>query len=362
MGRASRTWTTRLAAAGLAAGAVATAAAVGACMSGASPAEPGCAPGSTVFCRCDNGEAGVQACAADGATLGSCGPCDGLPYSLSGGPSGSGSGTGGNAPDPTTVDVLLIPDSEVDAVGLYDPQDGSYLGDWLPPNQMSDPYTLSIPFNATQGLNGNIFVSDQIEDAVLEFEASGAFVRVFADATDGLDNIRGIDFFGTDLFVSVANGTVARFAANGTRLDDFIDDTTLNPFDILLESNGNTLVVDIGSPDRVRFYPAGSTTTFSHLLQRDFPQQLKPNPAGGYLVAAFSSGEVVEVSDTGVVGRSVPLPSARGVHPLGDGNWIVTGGSDSGVRVVNPANGAIVAQVREGSGFRFIEQVTLPIR
>lgn len=328
--------------------------ALGGCTTTSGLEPTSCEPGDNVFCRCDNGEAGTKQCQEDGETFAACGPCDPLPYSLS---SGSGAGGGG----PSTVDVLLIPDSSEDAIGLYDPQDGSYLGDWLPPNQPTDPYTFSTPINAVQGLKDHIFVSDQVEDAVLEFEPDGTFVGVFADGTDGLDNIRGIDFFGTDLFVSDASGVIARFAATGARLPDLISDATLDPFDILLEPNGNTLVVDIAAPNRVRFYPAGSTTTFSHLLQRDFPQQLKPNPAGGYLVATFGSGEVLEVDEVGTVGRTVLVSSARGVHPLGNGNWLVTG-LDDGVQVVDPDDGSTVAQVREGSGFRYIELVTLPAR
>ena len=325
------------------------------CTGGSSPASTPCGPGESAFCRCDNGEAGTKICEADGREFGTCGPCDALPYSLSSGSGGAGAG-------PSTVEVLLIPDSTDDAIGLYDPQDGSYLGDWVPPNQESDPFSLSTPINAVQGLKDHIFVSDQVEDAVLEFEPDGTFVGVFADGTDGLDNIRGIDFFGTDLFVSDASGVIARFAATGDRLPDLINDTTLDPFDILLEASGNTLVVDIADPDRVRFYPAGSTTTFSHLLQRDFPQQLKRNPAGGYLVASFGTGEVLEVDEVGTVGRTVAIPNARGVHPLGDGHWLVTASSGGGVRVVDPDSGGTVAQVREGSGFRFIELVTLPAR
>ncbi len=328
---------------------------LGGCTTTSASEPTSCEPGENIFCRCDNGEAGTKQCGDDGESFGACGPCDPLPYSIS---SGSG-GTGGAGP--STVDVLLIPDSAEDAIGLYDPQDGSYLGDWLPPNQPDDPYTFSTPINAVQGLKDHIFVSDQVEDAVLEFEPDGTFVGVFADGTDGLDNIRGIDFFGTDLFVSDASGVIARFAATGDRLPDLINDMTLDPFDILLEPSGNTLVVDIASPNRVRFYPAGSTTTFSHLLQRDFPQQLKPNPAGGYLVATFGSGEVLEVDEVGTVGRTVLVSSARGVHPLGNGNWLVTG-LDDGVRVVDPDDGSTVAQVRDGTGFRYIELVTLPAR
>ena len=327
------------------------------CSTSSSTEPTTCEPGENIFCRCDNGEAGTKLCQADGEAFGACGPCDPLPYAIS-----SGSGGAGGDPGPTTVDVLLIPDSTEDAIGLYDPQDGSYLGDWLPPNEATDPYTFSTPINAVQGLKDHIFVSDQLEDAVFEFEPDGTFVGVFADATDGLDNIRGIDFFGTDLFVSDASGFIARFAATGDRLPDLINDVTLDPFDILLEGSGNTLVVDIADPNRVRFYPAGSTTTFSHLLQRDFPQQLKPNPAGGYLVAAFGSGEVLEVDEVGTVGRTVTLANARGVHPLGNGNWLVTASSDGGVRVMNPNDGTTVAQVREGSGFRYIERATLPAR
>ena len=98
------------------------------------------------------------------------------------------SGAGGMAPMPENV-VLLIPDSSEDAIGIYDAEDGTFLGNFLEPNTESDAWVFSTPINAVQGPNGNIFVSDQVEDAVLEFDTGGAFVGIFADETDGLSRV-----------------------------------------------------------------------------------------------------------------------------------------------------------------------------
>jgi hypothetical protein len=53
------------------------------------------------------------------------------------------------------------------------------------------------------------------------------------------------------------------------------------------------------------------------------------------------------------------VQSGRGCHELGNGNWLVTG-SGSGVEEIDPATGDALETKATGSGWRYIEKVTVP--
>ncbi len=310
----------------------------------------------------------VPACAADGG--GDANP-SGSPSTGSGdttvttgsgagGDTGSTSnGTGGMAPAPENV-VLLIPDSSEDAIGIYDAEDGHFLGNFLEPNTETDAWVFSTPINAVQGPNGNIFVADQVEDAVLEFDTAGTYVGIFADGTDGLDNIRGIDFLGSDLLVTNSDGeAINRFDATGTALPDLVADVDFDPYDVLVSPTGDVLVSQIAPIDEVQMYPMGNPSGMSQLYATSFPQQISATPDGTFLVASFSDDTVTELTSAGQVVRTVTVESARGAYVLGNGNWLVTGGAETGILEVDPATGTTVTVIAEGAGFRFIEPVAL---
>ncbi len=252
--------------------------------------------------------------------------------------------------------VLLIPESSNDSVGSYDPQTGAYLGDWLGPNQAGDAWSFSTPIEAIEGPNGNIYVSDQVEDAVLEFMPDGTYVGLFADTNDGLNNVRGIAFLGTDLLVSNSQeDAINRFDAAGNKLADFVSDANLDPFDVLLTTTGDILVTNIGTPDEVREYPLANPASFNQLTTISFPQQISETSTGNYLVAGFSSGQVIEITPQGTVVRSVTVSNPRGVRELGNGNWLITASSSTiGVSVFDPTNDTVVMQIQSGSGYRYI--------
>ena len=68
---------------------------------------------------------------------------------------------------------------------------------------------------------------------------------------------------------------------------------------------------------------------------------------------------VTEVTGSGQVVRTVEVESARGAYVLGNGNWLVTGGTETGILEIDPDTGTTVTVIAEGSGFRFIEPVEL---
>lgn len=252
-----------------------------------------------------------------------------------------------------TEPFLLIPDSTADVVGMYDPFDGTFLGNLItqPP-----PEGFSTPINAVLGPDGNIYVSDQVKDSVFVYDMGGNYLYTYADASDGLNNIRGIDFRGGHLFVTSGDDYVAEFDGPHSRLPDFINDGS-DPFDILFLPDGRSLLTDIGG-DNVRLYDTDGTL-IQELFSVDFPEQVQFDSLGpgDFLSASFSADLIHDFDLDGTIYQTTPWDSGRGVFRLGNGNLLATNGR--GVFEIDPATGAIIEQENSGSA-RFIELVPEP--
>jgi hypothetical protein len=101
-------------------------------------------------------------------------------------------------------DVLLIPNSTADDVGMYSPVNGDFIGTFL-----TDPTNLSTPICAIVGPDSNVYVSDQLNDGVFVYDRQGNYLYTYCDASDGLNNVRGIDFRNGHLFVTSGDDYVA---------------------------------------------------------------------------------------------------------------------------------------------------------
>lgn len=250
--------------------------------------------------------------------------------------------------------VLLIPESLDDNVGMYDPYSGDFLGILIP----TDTVHLSTPINAIQGPGDNIYLADQVADAVFVYDTSGAYLYTYCDYADGIDNVRGIDFRNDTLFVSSGNNDlVARFDAPHNRLPDFINDGS-EPFDIHFLEDGRALLADIqGTTDNVRLYNADGTFA-GQIFSVSFPEQVNYDDLvpGEYLNASFSASVITDFDLDGTIHQTSAWSSGRGVYRLGNGNLLATNGS--GVFEIEPGTGSIIEQKNTGSG-RFIELFVL---
>ena len=252
--------------------------------------------------------------------------------------------------------VLLIPESSSDSIGLYDPYDGTFLRNLCEiPKIYGTSYT---PSNAVQGPDGNIYLSDQVQDAVFMIDTAGNYLGVYADATDGLNNIRGIAFRGNHLFVTNGTGTVSTMEFSGphTFVRYFINDGS-DPFDIYFLPDGRALLSDIaGTTDNVRLYDTNGVY-IRNIFSINFPEQIQADPIlpGDFLVAGFSTNNIQDFDTTGTVYKTWPLSGARGVYRLGNGNVLGTYGS--GIVEIDSGTGAIIQTEHGGSG-RFIELYT----
>ena len=245
-------------------------------------------------------------------------------------------------------EYLLIPDSTSGTVGKYNPYDGTYLGDLI-----NGASLFTTPVNAIVGPDGNIYVSDQIVDSVFVFNQAGNYLYTYADASDGLNNIRGIDFRGTHLFVTSGDDYVAEFSGPHTRLPNFIQDGS-DPFDILFLPDGRSLLADIqGSTDNIRLYDA-SGSLLQILFQINFPEQVQTDSVspGGFLTASFSANVIQDFELSGTIVQTTPYSSGRGVYRLGNGNLLAT--SSAGVQEIQPGTGTIIQTEKTGS-CHFIE-------
>ncbi len=259
--------------------------------------------------------------------------------------------TAGRIVHPTSrpdVDVLMIPDSGADVVGMYDPFDGTYLGDLITENP-----GFATPVNAIVGPDGNIYVSEQLNDKVFVFDTDGNYLFTYADESDGLNNIRGIAFRGEELFITSGDDYVARFNGPHSRLPDFINDGS-DPYDIYFLEDGTALLADIqGTADNVRYYDAEGTFQYE-LFPVNFPEQVQGDPElpGAYLNASFSADIITDFELDGTIVNTWSFNGGRGIYRLGNGNLLATAGD--GVWEIDPATGGLLEQENTGSA-RFIE-------
>ena len=113
---------------------------------------------------------------------------------------------------------LLIPDSDNDRICMFDPSSGAFLGDFIIDDTSSTPqYDFQTPLNAIQGPgpDANIFVSDQVSDAVYVFDpAYGNYLYTYIDSSDGLNNIT---IYANDTTGNLDNSSMVYFTVDTTK-------------------------------------------------------------------------------------------------------------------------------------------------
>ena len=252
------------------------------------------------------------------------------------------------------ADVLLIPDSGNDKVWAFDPFDGSVLTeDFIP----SDGNLIQ-PINAIDSQDGTILVSDENADAVFEYAYDGSFLRTVADNLDALQGITVVE--GTAFVASRTGPAIYRIRIDNGDVSLFSDAAELGtPRDLAI--GGSVLVTNSGGENIERLDLDGVFVETFHdsdgATGIDFPQQLQVFDSGQVLVAGFSApfGLYLYDADGNEEAAFTNLiTSPRGVYPLGNGQYLYSGGTR--VMRYDPVTMTEETVInRSGTSFRYIE-------
>ena len=277
---------------------------------------------------------------------------------------------------------LMIPDSSADSIGLYSPVDGSLIdANFIVDANDDATYNFSTPKEAIQ-VGSEIWVSDQIADAVFIFDLQGNYVSKIGEDNLGnptgvFDNNRGLAYSNGTVYVSNSGSTngapgdaiVTVDAATKMATGSFVvteptSGSVSDPFDVEAY-DGNLLITDInaGNDGEGVDLVALDGTYISKLVSSDgvsgidFAQQASAKFSDtNFLVAGFSPPDgLYEFDSAGMDVAFFAGTAGRGVHELQNGNYLFTNGG--GAFVLDPATGMTTSV---GPGSQYISTVTVP--
>jgi len=240
--------------------------------------------------------------------------------------------------------VLLVQETGDDICYVLSTTDGSIVT------------TFDASFSSTgiawiDGPDGTLLLSDQIGDTIWQTDADGTNERDFITAE--IDNIRGIDRFGSFTVGATADGLFA-WDANGDILPDNVSD---NLFDVLPAPGNLFITASLDTDNLVAYNVTGTEVGSTTPGGVDFPEQISfidDNGTTRVATASFSADAVFIFNLDGSLDRSLPLTTnGRGVNQLDNGNLII---STNAALEVRDLDGNLVTTIAEDGGFRFIHR------
>jgi hypothetical protein len=262
--------------------------------------------------------------------------------------------------DALLTTMLMIPDWTNDGVSTYD----ASTGDLINLTFITDPTNLSSPKEANLAPWGNITISDQLEDGLIEYDTSGSFLQFFAPAGGVnnaiLDNVRGHNFRPNgNPVVTTASGSnadaIAEFDASGNYLGNFIANGAggmAGPFDIVFRTND--CLVSASTSDAVHRFDLTGAYLDNFATGINFPQQILEMESGNIAVAGFSTPSGIYIySPTGTLLNSLTVVTGvRSVYELPNGHLLTTTGTS--VYEIDENTGAIIRTIASGLSFQYI--------
>jgi len=256
--------------------------------------------------------------------------------------------------------MLLVPDWTNDGVSTYD----ATTGDLLNASFIVDPTNLSSPKEANLAPWGQITVSDQLEDGVIEYDTSGGFLGFFAPAggpnTSILNNVRGHNFRPNgNLVVTTAdasnNDAVAEFDSLGSYIGNFIANGAggmVGPFDIIFRTND--CLVSASTSDAVHRFDLNGTYLDNFVTGINFPQQVFEMDNGNIAVAGFSTPSGIYIySPTGILLNSLTVVTGvRSVYQLPNGHFLTT--TSTSLYELDENTGVIIRTIASGLSYQYI--------
>ncbi|MDA0719057.1 MAG: T9SS type A sorting domain-containing protein [Bacteroidetes bacterium] len=231
-------------------------------------------------------------------------------------------------------------------VVLLDPFDGSVLNsafiDLTPLNQGQ-------PKDITQ-VGEEIWITDQTADRIDRFDLTGTFLSTI---NTGLDNIKGLAIIGSEVWVTNAgtnNGApgsaIVRLDFQGNALGNF--PTVGSSFDILDVGNNEVYIAYIGNDTRIerRDYQGNLLGDLVQTGVVTFIQQMALSPNNNTVFAAVFSNNGANIAGLYEFSRADGSivdfwqeGSLRGVMPLGNGQMLLSAGTNYGVKILDPTSG-----------------------
>jgi len=263
--------------------------------------------------------------------------------------------------DALLTTMLLVPDWTNDGVSTYD----ATTGDLINLTFIGDPTNLSSPKEANLAQWGQITISDQLEDGLIEYDTSGGFLQFFAPAGGVnnaiLDNVRGHNFRPNgNPVVTTASGSnadaIAEFDASGNYLGNFIANGAggmAGPFDIIFRTND--CLVSASTSDAVHRYDLNGNYLDDFVSTViNFPQQIFEMANGNIAVAGFSTPSGIYIySPTGTLLNTLSVVTGvRSVYELPSGHLLTTTGT--AVYEIDENTGAIIRTIASGLSFQYI--------
>ena len=229
---------------------------------------------------------------------------------------------------------------------LLDPFDGSVINpsfiDLSPLNQGQPKALVQV--------GEEIWISDQTADRIDRFDLSGNFLSTI---DTGLDNVKGLDVIGDEVWVTnagSANGApgaaIVRFDLQGNLIGNFA--TVGSSFDVIDAGSGEVYISYIGNDTRIerRDYQGNNLGDLVSTGVVTFIQQMVLAPDANTVFAAVFSNNGANIAGlyefSRVDGTIVDFwqeGSLRGVMPLGNGNFLLSAGTNYGVKILDPVSG-----------------------
>lgn len=245
------------------------------------------------------------------------------------------------------------------SIGMFSIEDGSYLGDLVPP----DPDRIVFPNTAIIGPDRLVYISDSVNDTITRYDLRGRYVDTFLGPDDGLDNVRGMCFVGDELLFAnnpIAGSGVDRTQVSVQRVNldgEFLDPllapgSMVSAWDVFMTPAGELLIADVNgfTARPVTRYDTSGAALGSPISIPFATQITGAHTQGEFYVFQFS-GRVSVFDNDGLIRRfnMAGLGNAgQGLFALRDGN-LLAASFNAGV-YVHSTTGARLASVREGFG------------
>ena len=265
-----------------------------------------------------------------------------------------------------TGPVLLIPDSGQDRIVMVSLANGDVLDpSFFPPGT----FNFSTPKKALLTPRATILVSDQINDAIYEYDTTGTYLRIFAPVggvnTNIMENVRDIVFKGNtfnyngNILAAISQGgnanTIQEFDTAGNNIGTYLSGPISGPFCFGFRAWDIIISCGVGTPKLHRFSYSG--TFLGSLGGSDVygtMQQMVVSGDNSFIVACLTgtyAGLVKFDSSGNRLGVLNGVTTNYGVHRLQNGNYITS--NPSGIHEIDDVTGTLVRTIMPMTGQYF---------